>query len=105
MKPQEYFYTATRITKKVTKEEFFEFIKSYPRTLNRDCSGISDPPCITYNDFELANRWPYSIVASTFAYSDDPESYYYVPEENRQYIIIPNYQELFNSKTGNRAND
>ena len=33
MLPQEYFYTAKPITKNVTKEEFMEFIKNYPRKL------------------------------------------------------------------------
>ena len=31
MLPQEYFYTVEPITKNVTKEEFKEFIKNYPR--------------------------------------------------------------------------
>ena len=34
------------IEKKVTEEEFDEFLKNYPRSLKRDVSGISEPPCI-----------------------------------------------------------
>lgn len=103
MLSQDYFYTAEPINKNVTKEEFEEFIKNYPRKLECDCCGISEPPAISYNDFELANRWPYSIVANTWAYDDNPDNYYYEPEEKRRYYIVENYQELFNSKTGNKA--
>ena len=100
---QRYFYTAKPIRKQVTKQEFIDFINNYPRPLEKDVFGACDPPAISYNDFELANRWPYSIVASTHLYSDDPEDYYYEPEEKRTYIIIENYNELFSSKTGNSA--
>ena len=103
MLPRDYFYTANPITKPVTKEKFNEFIKNYPRKLERDVCGISDPPAVSYNDFELANRWPYSIVASTFLYDDDPNGYFYEPEDKRAYRIVVNYRELFDSKTGNVA--
>ncbi|HHX31083.1 MAG TPA: hypothetical protein GX712_00640 [Bacteroidales bacterium] len=51
---QKYFYTVEPIKKKVS------------------------------NDFELANRWPYSVVAHTWAYSDDPpmESLKQLTDEN-----------------------
>ena len=101
--PQEFFYTAQPVKKNVTKEEFLRFLDSYPRDLVYDVFGACDPPAVSYNDFELANRWPYSVVASTFCYDDDPDGYYYEPEEDRQYTITVNYEELFASKTGNRA--
>ena len=100
---REYFYTTKPEMKRVSKSEFQEFINNYPRKLERDVCGISDPPSITYNDFELANRWPYSVVANTWAYSDDPQDYFYAPEEDRGYFIMINYNECFNSKTGNQA--
>ena len=103
MKPQEFFYTCDPIMKKVTKQEFIDFINSYPRKLERDVFGACDPPSVTYNDFELANRWPYSIIASTMLYSDKPEDYWYTPEEERIYKIMINYQEVFLSKTGNQV--
>mgnify|MGYP007092383460 CR=1 FL=1 len=103
MLPQEYFYTAKPITKNVTKEEFKEFIKNYPRKLEKDVCGISDPPAVSYNDFELANRWPYSIVASTFLYDENPDDYFYEPEDKRTYRIVVNHEELFESKTGKMA--
>ena len=65
--------------------------------------GACIPPSVSYNDFELANRWPYSVVASTFLYDDNPGDYLYEPEEERVYMIVENYEELFNSKTGNKA--
>lgn len=103
MKPQEFFYTCDPIMKKVTKQEFIDFINAYPRKLERDIFGAFEPPAVSYNDFELANRWPYSIVASTMLYSNDPNDYYYEPEEKRIYTIMINYQEVFLSKTGNKV--
>lgn len=86
------------ITRRVTKEEFNAFIRNYPRKLDVDVYGVSEPPNITYNDFELATKWPYSIVASTFLYDDDPNDYYYLPEEDRNYTILENYEEVFESR-------
>lgn len=100
MEQKNKFYTKNRILKKVSKEEFSKFIKTYPRRLTVDVYAACDPPLVTYNDFELANRWPYSVVASTGKYSDDPNDYYYVPEEEREYTIFENFEDLFQSKTG-----
>ncbi len=97
------FYTVEPVYKEVSKEELQEFLKEYPRKLKIDVTGICDPPLITYNDFELANRWPYSIVAKHYVYEDDPNHYYYEPEEKRIYTIMENYKEVFASKTGYRA--
>ena len=94
------FYTADRVMTNVTKEEFQTFIAAYPRKLERDVYGVCDPPVVTYNDFELANRWPYSVVAHTALYSDDPNDYWYEPEEKRVYRVMSNYAECFASKTG-----
>lgn len=100
MKIENKFYKAERDMVEVSKEEFLNFINNYPRPLDRDVCGISDPPLISYNDFELANRWPDSIIASTFLYDDDPNDYFYEPLEKRTYHILKNYQECFDSKTG-----
>ena len=99
------FYTAEPVRKQVSKQEFIEFINHYPRRLDVDCWGACEPPLLSYNDFTLANRFPYSIVASTFAYDDDPSGYYYAPEESRTYTIVSNYEELYESKTGYKAGD
>lgn len=87
MKPQEWFYTKEPVMKQVTEEEFKEFLKNYPRRLERDVCGWGEPPTVTYNDFELANRWPYSIVATKCC----------------TFRIMENYEEVFASKTGNVA--
>lgn len=102
MTSREAFYTVEPIYKNVSKSEFEEFIRSYPRRLERDVFGACDPPAVSYNDFWLANRWPHSIVARTFLYEDNPGDYWYEPEEKRTYSIMANYEECYNSKTGYR---
>lgn len=82
----------------VDYDTFKQFINAYPRHLTTDCYGACEPPLITYNDFELAERWPYSIVASTYFYSDDPDNYYYEPPEKRLYRIMVNFREVYNSR-------
>lgn len=94
------WFTIEPIYKDVTKSEFESFIKAYPRKLDFDVYRVWDPPSLTYNDFELANRWPYGIVASTFGYDDDPKGYFYEPPEKRIYRILENYEELFANRTG-----
>ena len=105
MNKQNYYYSIDPDEKNVSKEEFNAFINNYPRKLVRDVFGACDPPLVTYNDFELADRWPYSIVANTWLYDDTPGSYYYEPEEERKYIIMNNYEDVFNSRTGNKTTD
>jgi hypothetical protein len=102
MRSQSFFYTAEPIFKSVYKEEFDKFVSEYPRKLNRDCCGISEPPLVTYNDFELANKWPYSIVAK---YHDGYPCDYYGWNFEPDYQIVVNYKELYYSKTGNRASE
>ena len=95
---EEYEYIESNIkteaqTKEVTKQEFIDFCNSYPRDLVRHVCCISDPPAVSYNDFEIG-WWPLSIVASTHAYGDNPKDYFYVPEEKRFYSIVTNHEEL-----------
>lgn len=82
------------VIKHVKKDEYKEFIRNYPRRLEVDVCGISDPPSVTHNDFTLG-YWPKSVVASTFGYDDNPDGYFYEPEENRIYNIVTNYEELY----------
>jgi len=51
--------------KSCTKEEFFEFVKNYPRKLSFNTTGICEPPFSSYSDFTLG-EYPDSIVASCF---------------------------------------
>ena len=105
MKDRTFYYSVEPIRTQVTKQEYIDFIKNYPRKLVRDVTGICEPPAISYNDFELADRYPYSIVANTHLYDNDPNGYYYCPEEERVYVIMENYEEVFNSRTGNKTED
>ena len=96
---EEYEYIQSNIktepqTKEVTKQEFIDFCNSYPRPLTRDVCGISDPPAVSYNDFEIG-WWPSSVVASTHLYADNPKDYFYTPAEERFYSIVINYKELY----------
>lgn len=70
----------------VSKEEYQTFVENYPRQLAIDVCAIAEPPVITHNDFTLGD-WPKSVVAKTWAYSDDPNDRYYEPEEGRKYYI------------------
>lgn len=79
--------------KNVTKEEFDEFIASYPRQLERDVCGICVPPAVTYNDWEIG-WWSRSVVANTMLYSDNPKDLYYESEDKRFYQIVTNYEDL-----------
>lgn len=74
-----------RIEKRVSKEEFEKFIKSYPRKLSMDVCAIAEPPLITYNDFTLG-KFPDCIVARRWAVSDNPNDYFYNP--NPKYFIM-----------------
>jgi hypothetical protein len=49
--------------RKVTKEEFEQFINTYPNTLETDIAGMFEPPLKTWNDFSKAPKWPDSVVA------------------------------------------
>ena len=48
--------------RRVTKDEFYEFVNSYPKKLDFDTTGICDPPLSSYNDF-TRGVWPDSMVA------------------------------------------
>jgi len=48
--------------KRVSKEEFYAFIDSYPSDLHFDTTGIFDPPLSSYNDLSKG-PWPKSMVA------------------------------------------
>lgn len=95
---EEYEYIKSHIKikpqdKDVTKQEFIDFINSYPRHLICHECGISTPPVISYNDFEIG-WWPLSVIASTHDYEDNPEDLFYIPEEERFYTITINHEEL-----------
>ena len=88
---KKYFYTAKPIIKEVSKEEFEEFIKNYPRQLERFCSHMNDE-IVCYYDKELAPYWLYNKVA---------KEWYSLYEPYTTYTIVVNYDELYNTRTGN----
>ena len=102
MNTEKQYYTVKPVFKIVSEEEFKTFISNYPRKLRFDCCDIADPPLATYNDFELADRWPYSIVTRFDA--GEPNEHYGF-DYKRTYEICENYEELFASKTGLMAKD
>lgn len=105
MENREFYYSVEPIMKDVSAEEYVDFINNYPRKLMRDVFAACDPPSVTYNDFELADRYPYSVVACTHLWSDDPEDYFYTPMEERIFRIMENIEEVFASRTGNKTED
>lgn len=68
--------------KKVDKVEYQLFLQNYIGELTINVCGISEPPAINHYD---ANG---NLVAHTFAYSNNPNDYYYEPEEERYYEIM-----------------
>ena len=105
MKSKNIYYSVEPIMKVVNEETLINFLKNYPRKLNRDVTGICDPPALSYNDFKLADRWPSSIVAIGYLWSDDPKDYFYKPKEERRYFIMENYEEVFNSRIRYKTED
>lgn len=51
--------------KRVSKEEFYAFIKAYPNKLDFDTTGICDPPLSSYNDFSRG-MWPDSMIGKIY---------------------------------------
>lgn len=67
--------------KKVSKEEFIEFLNKYPRKLEKHTSLIQDPHLVSFNDFSLG-MYPETVVAC-----------YYL-EDNTDYKIRENAEEF-----------
>lgn len=76
--------------KQVSKEEFFKFVKKYPRKLEWDVCGICDPPLGSYNDFSDGKVWPESIV-SKVKMGKSMYGFYKTKEENDKYCIDEYY--------------
>jgi hypothetical protein len=65
--------------KKVTEDEFNQFVRNYPKALERDISSAFEPPLVTYNDFSDGRMWPDSVVASRII--DKDNSCYMIMED------------------------
>ena len=70
--------------KHVTKDEFYEFVNSYPTKLDFDTTGIYDPPLSSYNDF-TRGVWPDSMVAKIHRNDMLPEEWN--AGENEYYLL------------------
>jgi hypothetical protein len=53
--------------------------EKYQRDLVFDVCIVSEPPLITFNDFELAPKWPESIVAQFWAGDLEGDEPHYGP--------------------------
>lgn len=54
----------------VSELEFNAFVASYPRKLVGNVAAMYEPPLLTLNDFEIAAKWPESVVAKIIKWSD-----------------------------------
>jgi hypothetical protein len=48
---------------KVSREDYLDFIRKYPKPLEWNCTGICESPLGSWNDFSDGAVWPESIVA------------------------------------------
>ena len=78
--------------KSVGEREFINFIATYPRPLVENFVTICDPPAISFIDPAIGE------CAITWGYSDDTGDYYYCPREERDYRIMENHEEVYESK-------
>jgi hypothetical protein len=63
--------------RKVTEQEYRDFITTYPLPLKTDYTAICEPPMLSHNDFSGGKVWPESMVAKQFeALYGDPAEYW-----------------------------
>ena len=91
-----YFYTAEPVYKEVSFIEFCEFLEDYPRELKKHIENFAQGSFTTYYDEEICDRYPLGKVATCSTDKSQGKS---------TFIIIENYEELFNSRTGKRDAD
>jgi hypothetical protein len=75
-----------------SRQEFDEFLKAYPRPLERDVYMACEPPYISWNDFTRAPCWPDSIVATHVG-----DSYHILEDINAPVVpaIQPDLEPLY----------
>ena len=82
--------------KKVNKEEFDAFVKSFREELYYDVCHVCDPPLSSYNDFSEGKVWPESIVAKVVLWEAMADHPAYKGEENEYQIKIDSTHNLDN---------
>ena len=99
---REYYYTATPVwNTTITEEDFNDFLANYPRPLVEDASRTITPTVISFNDYQLADKNPFSIVAECQeVYDDDGELI-----GHNNFKVMTNYAACFNSRTGNKRHN
>lgn len=85
---------------KVTRAEFDEFIKNYPRRLDKDF--FMD--VYTWNDF-TRGWWPYSIVAKVNAAMYDAPEEYYIPKDPKAVIEFAGIKYPYGPDVGQNAKE
>jgi len=98
---QEYYYTVDPVWQTVTQVQFDTFRHNYPRELVEDASRTQYPTIISFNDYELADKNPFSIVAECEAvYNSSGERTGYT-----NYKVMSNFADVFASRTGNKRHE
>ena len=92
------FFSIKRITETVSEDEFDAFIRNYPRPLTKTVATCFDPSHISYWDKALSSIEEYTLVASRWDYSTNPNDYFYLPKEERTGTILSNANDVYNSK-------
>lgn len=76
--------------KQVSKVEFDKYVNDYAESkgviLDRDVTGICEPPLLTINDFSDGKRYPESIIAKAYImdgseYYDGKTTEYFIPDQ------------------------
>ena len=62
--------------KKVTEQEFSEFVRNYPTPLDYDVCFVPVPPLGSHNDFSGGKVWPESMVTRVNLHSKGKYDYY-----------------------------
>lgn len=98
---QEYYYTVDPVWTSVTQAQFDTFRHNYPRELVEDASRTQYPTIISFNDYQLADKNPFSIVAeceAVFNSSGERTGY-------TKFKVMSNFAAVYASKTGNKRHE
>jgi hypothetical protein len=98
---QEYYYTVDPVWTNVTQEQFDTFRHDYPRPLVEDASRTQYPTIISFNDYQLADKNPFSIVAECEAvFNSNGERTGYT-----KFKVMSNFAAVYESRTGNKRHE
>lgn len=86
-------YSAIPITVRLDKERFNEFIKNYPRKLEKVEFSSEEKDFVKYLDDEMSESKYYKMVAFSSVPKEGPKS-----KEKCHYYALINYKDCFDSK-------